>query len=84
MIIRWYLIFFGSFARHLKTCDPNLNFRLVSMSDVEFFCLKGVLTQNFNTKDLVIFFEKIEKLHIQIVAIILKMTSCKTMNKKKK
>jgi hypothetical protein len=87
MIIRWYLLFFGSFARHLEnklsTCESNLDFRLVSMSDVDFFCLKGVLTQNFNTMDLVKCFEKIQKFHIQIVAVTLKMTSCKTMSKKK-
>jgi hypothetical protein len=33
--------------------------------------------------DLVIFFEKNQKLHIQIVAVTLKMTSSKIMNKKK-
>jgi hypothetical protein len=69
MIIRWYLLFFGSFARHLEnklnTCGPNLNFKLVSMNDVELFCLKGILTQYFNTVDFVIiFFEKNKKRHI--------------------
>jgi hypothetical protein len=63
MIIRWYLLVFGSFARHLvnklNTYGSNLNFRLVSMSDIEFFCLKGILAQYFNTVDLVNFFEKI-------------------------
>jgi hypothetical protein len=63
MIIRWYLLFFGSFARHLEsklsTFGSNLKFRfLVSMSDIEFLCLKWVLTQNFNTVDLVKDFEK--------------------------
>jgi hypothetical protein len=57
------------------------NFRLVSMSDIEFYCLKGVLIQNFNTMDLEKKCEKIQKLHIQIVAITLKMTSCKSMSK---
>jgi hypothetical protein len=66
----------------LSTCGSNLNFRLLSMSDVEFFCLKLVLTQNFNTMELVNFFEKIQKLHIQIVAVTLKMISCNTMSKK--
>jgi hypothetical protein len=32
-----------------------------NMSDVNFFCLKGVLTKNFNTVDLVKTFEKIQK-----------------------
>jgi hypothetical protein len=44
----------------------------------------GVLTQNFNTMDLVKFLEKNQKLHIQIVAVTLKVTSCNTMSKKKK
>jgi hypothetical protein len=87
MILRLYLLFFGSFARNLKnklsTCGSNFNFRLVNMSDIEFFCLKGLLTQNINTVDLVNYFEKIQKLHIQIVAVTLKMTSCNTMSQKK-
>jgi hypothetical protein len=48
------------------------------------FCLKGVLTQNFNTVDLVKKFEKIQKLRIRIVAVTLKMTSFNTMSKKEK
>jgi hypothetical protein len=55
----------------------------VIMSELEFFLLTGVLTQNFNTVDLVNFFEKTEKVHIQIVAITLEMASCRTMSKKK-
>jgi hypothetical protein len=43
----------------------------------------GVLTPNFNTMDLVKILEKNQKLHIQIVAVTLKVTSCKTMSKKK-
>jgi hypothetical protein len=42
------------------------------------------LTQNFDTLDVVKFLEKKSKLQIHIVAISLKMTSCKTMRKKKK
>jgi hypothetical protein len=84
IIIRWYLLLFGSFARHLEnklsTCGPNLNFKLVCVSDIEFFCLKRILTQNFNIVDLVNFFEKIKKIHIQILVVTLKMTSCKTMS----
>jgi hypothetical protein len=53
------------------------------MSELKFFLLMGVLTQNFNTMDLVNFFEKNQKLHIQIVAVTLKVTSCRTMSKKK-
>jgi hypothetical protein len=87
MISNGISFFFGSFAKNLESklsmCGSNLNFRLVSMSATEFSCLKGILTQNFNTMDLVIFFEKFQKLHIQIVAVTLKMTPCKTMTKKK-
>jgi hypothetical protein len=53
------------------------------MSNVELFCLKGVLMQNFNNEDLVKKIQKIQKLYIQIVAVTLKMTSCKIMSKNK-
>jgi hypothetical protein len=49
------------------------------MSELELF----LLTPNFNTMDLVKILEKNQKLHIQIVAVTLKVTSCKTMSKKK-
>jgi hypothetical protein len=45
--------------------------------------LTGVLIPNFNIMDLVKILEKNQKLHIQIVAVSLKVTSCKTMSKKK-
>jgi hypothetical protein len=54
------------------------------MSELELFLLMGVLTPNFNTVDLVKILEKNQKLHIQIVLVTLKVTSCKTMSKKKK
>jgi hypothetical protein len=54
------------------------------MSELELFLLTGVLTPNFNTMDLVKTLEKIQKLHIQIVAVTLKVTSCRTMSNKKK
>jgi hypothetical protein len=44
--------------------------------------LTGVLIQNFNTVDLVKLLEKHLKLHIQIVAVTLKVTSCKKKNEK--
>jgi hypothetical protein len=53
------------------------------MNELELFLLTGVLTPNFNTKDLVKFLEKIQKLHIHIIAVTLKVTSCRTMSKKK-
>jgi hypothetical protein len=53
------------------------------MSELEFFLLMGVLTPNFNTMDLVNILEKNQKLHIQIVAVTLKVMSCRSMSKKK-
>jgi hypothetical protein len=53
------------------------------MSELELFLLMGVLTPYFNTMDLVKILEKNQKLHIQIVAVTLKVTSCRTMSKKK-
>jgi hypothetical protein len=41
------------------------------------------LTQNFNTMDLVKFLQKDQKLRIKMVTITLKVTSCRTMNKKR-
>jgi hypothetical protein len=54
------------------------------MNEIELFLLTGVLTPNFNTMDLVKILEKNQKLHIQIVAVTFKVTSCRTMSKKKK
>jgi hypothetical protein len=54
------------------------------MSELKLFLLTGVLTPNFNTMDLVKILEKNQKLHIQIVAVTLKVTSCRTMSQKKK
>jgi hypothetical protein len=62
MKIRWSSLFFGSFAPHfqikLSTHGSNLNSMFVIMSELKFFLLIGVLTQNFNTMDLVEFLEK--------------------------
>jgi hypothetical protein len=41
-----------------------LNSIFMIMSELEFFLLTRILTQNFNTVDLVKFLEKIQKLHI--------------------
>jgi hypothetical protein len=54
------------------------------MSELELFLLTGVLTPNFNTMDLVKILEKNQKLHIQIVVVTLKETSCKTISNKKR
>jgi hypothetical protein len=85
--IRWSSLFLGSFALHfqikLSINASNFNFRFVSMSELELFFLMGVLTPNFKTMDFVKILEKNQKLHIQIIALTLKVTSCKTMSKKK-
>jgi hypothetical protein len=54
------------------------------MSELEIFLLMRVLTPNFNTMDLVKILEKNQKLHIQIVAVTLKVTSYKTISQKKR
>jgi hypothetical protein len=68
MKIRCSSLLFGSFATHfqikLSTHVSNLNCIFVSMSELKFFLLTGVLTQNFNTMDLVKFLEKNQNLHI--------------------
>jgi hypothetical protein len=88
MKIRWSSLFFGSFAPHfqikLSIHASNFNSRFVSMSELELFLLTGVFTPNFNTMALVKILEKNQKLHIQIVAVTLKVTSCRTMSKKTK
>jgi hypothetical protein len=88
MKIRWSSLFFGSFAPHfqikLSIHSSNFNSRFVSMSELELFLLTGILTPNFNTMDLVKILEKNQKLHIQIVAVTLKVTSYKTMRKTKR
>jgi hypothetical protein len=53
------------------------------MSELKLFLLTGVLTPNFNIMDLVKILEKNQKLHIQIIAVTLKVTSCRTMSPKK-
>jgi hypothetical protein len=86
--IRWSSLFFESFAPHfqikLSIYASNFNSRFVSISELELFLLTRVLTPNFNTMDLVKILVKNQKLCIQIVAVTLKVTSCKTMSKKKK
>jgi hypothetical protein len=87
MKIRWSSLFSGSFAPHfqikLSIRASNFNSIFVSMSELELFLLMGVLTPNFNTMDLVKILEKNQELHIQIVAVTLKVTSSRTMRKKK-
>jgi hypothetical protein len=80
--------FFWAFASHfqikLSIHASNFISRFVSMSELELFLFTGVLTLNFNTMDLIKILGKIQKLYIQIIAVTLKVTSCKTMSQKKK
>jgi hypothetical protein len=68
MKIRWSSLIFGSFDSlfqiKLGIHSSNLNSKFVIMRELKFFLLTGVLTQNFNTLDLVKFLEKNKKLHI--------------------
>jgi hypothetical protein len=84
MKIKWYSLFWGPFAPHfqikLSIHASNFNSRFVSMSELELLLLTGVLTPNFNTMDLVKILEKNKKLHIRIVAVTMKVTSCRTMS----
>jgi hypothetical protein len=88
MKIRWSSLFFGSFTPHfqikLSIHASNFNSKFISMSKLELFLLTGVLISNFNTMDFVKILEKIQKRQIQIVVVTLKVTSCRTMSKKKK
>jgi hypothetical protein len=88
MKIRWSSLLFESFAPHfqikLSIHASNFNSKFVSMTELELFLLTGVLTPNFNTMDLIKILEKSQKLHIQIIGVTLKVTSCITMSKKKK
>jgi hypothetical protein len=61
---------FGSFAYHfqikLSTHGSNLNSIFVIMSEIEFFLLTRVLTQNFNIVDLMKFLGKSKTLHLDL------------------
>jgi hypothetical protein len=56
--------FASLFQIKLGTHSSNFNFKFVIMSELKFFLLTGVLTQNFNTMDIIKFLEKNKKLHI--------------------
>jgi hypothetical protein len=68
MKIRWSSLFFGSLAPHfkIKFSIPGSNFKsiFVIMNELKFILLTMVLTQNFNTMDLVKFLEKNQRLYI--------------------
>jgi hypothetical protein len=85
MKIRWSSLFSGSFAPYfqikLSIHASNFNSRFVSMSELKLFLLTGVLTPNLNTMDLVKILDKNQKLHIQFIAVTLKVTSYRTRRK---
>jgi hypothetical protein len=65
MNIRWFSLFFGSFAPHfqikLSIHASHFNSEFVSMSELKLFLMTRVLTSNFNTMDLVKNLEKKSK-----------------------
>jgi hypothetical protein len=71
MKIIWSSLLFGSFAPHfqikLSTHGSNLNSIFKIMSELELFFLTRVLTQNFNTMDLVKFLEKIKNITFRLL-----------------
>jgi hypothetical protein len=73
MKIRWFSLLFRSFAHHfyikLSTHGSNFNYIFVITSELKFLLLTGVLTQNFNTVDLVRFLEKNQELNNQIIVV---------------
>jgi hypothetical protein len=50
---------------------------------LKFIFSKGVITKNSNPMELVNFFEKIQIIHIHILVVTLKMTSCIIISKNK-
>jgi hypothetical protein len=73
-----------TFKSSLGIHASNFNSTFVVMSELELSFLMVVLAPYFNTMDLVKILENSAKFHIQIVAVTLKVTSYKTISKKKK
>jgi hypothetical protein len=82
MVFSFFWVFCTLLPIKLSIHGSNLNSSFIIMSELKFFSLTGVMTQNFNIVDLVKFLEKNKKLHILIVAVTLKVTSCRTMSKR--
>jgi hypothetical protein len=83
MLFSFFWVFCNSLPNQVGTHDSSFNSIFAIMSELKFFFLMGVLTQNFNTMDLVKFLEKNQKIHIYIITVTFKVTSCRTMSKKK-
>jgi hypothetical protein len=58
MVVSFFWVFVPHFQIELSTHSSNLNFMFVIMSELEFVLLMGVLTQNYNTVNLVNFLKK--------------------------
>jgi hypothetical protein len=88
MKIRWSFSFFWVFCTSLPnqvehTC-LKFQLQICTYEWARIIFVDRVLTPNLNTMDLVKVLEKNQKLHIQIVAVTLKVTSCKIISKNKR
>jgi hypothetical protein len=86
MKIRWSSLFFGSFAHHLSLEHTWLKFQL---QICKYEWAKIIFVDRGLDSKLQHYVPckhswKNQKLHIQIIAVTLKVTSCKTMSRKKK
>jgi uncharacterized protein YhhL (DUF1145 family) len=61
MVFSFFWVFWISLLNQVEPHGSNLNSMIVIMNELEFFLLTGILTQNFNTMDLVKFLEKNKK-----------------------
>jgi hypothetical protein len=84
MVFSFFWVFCNSLLNQVEYIWLKSQLHVCNYEWVKIIFVDGVLTQNFNTNDIVKFREKNQNLHIQIIAITLKITSCKTMSKKKK
>jgi hypothetical protein len=87
MKIRWsfffFLVFCNSLPNQVEQTWLKSQLHICNYEWAKILFVDGVLTQNFNIVDLVKFLEKNQKLQIQIITVTLKVTSCRTMRKKK-
>src|SRR5450759_2402944 len=84
MVFSFFWVFCTSLPNQVKHTCPKFQLQIFKYELARIILLMGVLTPNFNTMDLVKILEKNKKLHIQIVVVTLKVTSCRTMSKKKR
>jgi hypothetical protein len=84
MVFSFFWVFCTSLPNQVEHTCLKFQLQICKYEWARIILVDGVLTPNFNTMDLVKILENNQKLHIQIVAVTLKVTSCKTMSKKKK